>query len=502
MPRLVRPSTGEPSHPPGRQRRRRLGAGRELRGLGGPALPTITEVPSPPDVRRRELFYRWALLIADILAVVAALLLSAVVAGAPPPAFAFLGVPLLVFFGKVTGLYERDELLIRKSTTLDEAPALFNVATLLALLALLAGVSGAGAWLSVGTLLALWLGLVGLLVAGRSAARKVALRYAPVERCLVVGDADACAQLTTRLAGSPHMNSCVLGYVALRDRIREEDPEPLGPLDDLDGIVRSHRVHRVIVAPRESGADPSLDIVRRAKALGVKVSVLPRIFEVVGSSVAFDDVDGMTVLGVRRFGLVRSSAFVKRSLDLAGSALGLLVLAPVVGVLAAAIKVDSRGPVLFRQQRVGRDGQVFSIAKFRTMVVDAEVRKGELLELNETAGVFKIAGDPRVTRVGRWLRRTSLDELPQLLNVLRGKMSLVGPRPLVPDEDRQVVGWHRRRLHLKPGMTGPWQILGSARIPLYEMVKIDYLYVANWSLWADLKILLRTVLYMLSRRNR
>lgn len=181
--------------------------------------------------------------------------------------------------------------------------------------------------------------------------------------------------------------------------------------------------------------------------------------------------------------------------------MALILLAPLLTAIAVAIRLDSPGPSLFRQRRVGHDGQVFEIVKFRTMVTDAEQRKDELLAQNETEGLFKITDDPRVTRVGRWLRRTSIDELPQLLNVIHGEMSLVGPRPLVLDEDLQVQGWHRRRLHLKPGMTGPWQILASGRIPLYEMVKIDYLYPINWSLWNDIKILARTVPYVLSRRN-
>ncbi len=130
------------------------------------------------------------------------------------------------------------------------------------------------------------------------------------------------------------------------------------------------------------------------------------------------------------------------------------------------------------------------------MVVDAEAQKAALMARNQTSGLFKMADDPRVTRVGRVLRKTALDELPQLINVLRGEMSLVGPRPLVVDEDEKIVGWHRRRLHLTPGMTGPWQILGSARVPLHEMVNIYYLYVANWTFWTDAKILLRTVIYM------
>jgi lipopolysaccharide/colanic/teichoic acid biosynthesis glycosyltransferase len=140
--------------------------------------------------------------------------------------------------------------------------------------------------------------------------------------------------------------------------------------------------------------------------------------------------------------------------------------------------------------------------KFRSMVRDAERIKEELRQRNEAeGGLFKITDDPRITRIGRYLRQTSLDELPQLFNVLTGDMSLVGPRPLVPDEDALIEGWERRRLAVKPGMTGLWQVYGSARIPMKEMVKIDYLYGANWSAWLDLKILLRTIPYVLSRRG-
>jgi lipopolysaccharide/colanic/teichoic acid biosynthesis glycosyltransferase len=180
--------------------------------------------------------------------------------------------------------------------------------------------------------------------------------------------------------------------------------------------------------------------------------------------------------------------------------LGLMVLMPALAGIAVAVKCASPGPVLFRQRRIGRDGVEFELIKFRTMVDGADSLKAGLLELNEGAdGFFKIADDPRVTRVGRFLRRIYLDELPQLINILRGEMSLVGPRPLVPDEDRCIEGWQRDRLLLKPGMTGHWQIFGSSRIPLREMVKIDYLYGANWSLWSDTKILLRTVPYVIRR---
>ncbi len=171
-------------------------------------------------------------------------------------------------------------------------------------------------------------------------------------------------------------------------------------------------------------------------------------------------------------------------------------------VAAVAIKLDSRGPVLFGQLRVGRHGERFEMLKFRTMIPRADELKDSLREHNEAQdGLFKIADDPRVTRVGRFLRKSALDELPQLLNIVKGEMSLVGPRPLVIDEDQRIEGWHRQRLDLMPGMTGPWQILGPTRVPLREMVAIDYLYVANWSLWSDIKILLRTVPHVLGRRG-
>jgi lipopolysaccharide/colanic/teichoic acid biosynthesis glycosyltransferase len=229
---------------------------------------------------------------------------------------------------------------------------------------------------------------------------------------------------------------------------------------------------------------------------------LPRMFEVVGSAVEFDDLDGMTMLGVRRFGLSRSSRLLKRTFDIVATAFGFLLVGPALLAIALAIRVDSPGPVFFRQVRVGRDGRHFRIFKFRSMVVGAEARKEELRALNEAGqGLFKISDDPRVTRVGHFLRGTSLDELPQLFNVLRGEMSLVGPRPLVVDEDAQVMGLDRSRLHLTPGMTGPWQVMGS-RVPMQEMVGIDYLYVANWSLWLDVKVLLRTVGHVLRRGNQ
>jgi lipopolysaccharide/colanic/teichoic acid biosynthesis glycosyltransferase len=169
--------------------------------------------------------------------------------------------------------------------------------------------------------------------------------------------------------------------------------------------------------------------------------------------------------------------------------------------IALAIKVESRGPVFFKQRRIGRGGRPLHVVKFRTMVVDAEKQTQELMAASQQSGWLKLEHDPRITRVGRVLRRLSLDELPQLWNILKGQMSLVGPRPLIESEDRQIDGWARSRLELTPGLTGLWQVLGRTNIPFDEMVKLDYLYVTNWSLWTDIRLILRTFPAVITRRG-
>jgi lipopolysaccharide/colanic/teichoic acid biosynthesis glycosyltransferase len=193
---------------------------------------------------------------------------------------------------------------------------------------------------------------------------------------------------------------------------------------------------------------------------------------------------------------------VKRTVDLVGSLLLLALFSPFLLVIAFLIRADSPGPVIFRHRRIGRDGMPFSMLKFRTMVDGADSHKPTLLHLNEAGdGLFKINGDPRVTRIGRWLRATSLDELPQLVHVVTGRMSLVGPRPLVPEEDALITGDHRRRLSMRPGMTGVWQVGGASLIPIDRMVELDRDYVENWSPWLDLKLLLQTATHVALRRG-
>ncbi len=404
---------------------------------------------------------------------------------------------------KVFGLYDRDEVLLHK-TTLDEAPKLFHVATLGALVAWLAGgFVVEGSTLNRREALLLWLLLMFLLIVARSAAR--AWRCGPcppngacssaIRRRRRRSAPSSPATAASRPSWSPTWTSTT-SRTGPRKASRRSGSR-------RSAIWRARSTCTARSSRRAaSTAGEMLDLVRTLKAVGVRVSVLPRLLEVVGSSVEFDDLHGVTVMGVRRFELTRSSAAVKRAFDLLGASLGLLAVAPLMIAIAVAIKLDSRGPVFFRQLRVGRHGKHFDMLKFRTMVPDAEALKDSLRDRNEAQeGLFKIADDPRVTRVGRLLRKSALDELPQLFNIIRGEMSLVGPRPLVIDEDECVEGWYRRRLELMPGMTGPWQILGPARVPLREMGAIDYLYVANWSLWGDVKILLRTVPHVLGRRG-
>ncbi|MEA2209367.1 MAG: hypothetical protein QOF54_1844 [Solirubrobacteraceae bacterium] len=467
------------------------------------------DLRGPAACLRRDTLFRRSLLGADAIAILVALVLTVVLSSRRVPLHltweSLAGVPLLLVTAKLLGLYDRDETLLRK-TTLDEAPKLFQLATLSTLVAWLGGRLVVAGSLDRREALFLWLALGGLLILSRTTARAIALRLTSVERCLFIGDERSARMVGAKLTGHGGINAQVIAHLDM-DQVAPWSTDAFSAprLAEIRDLARTLDVHRVIIAPgwgADADAGETLNLVRTLKAVGVRVSVLPRMLEVVGSSVEFDDLHGVTLMGVRRFDLTRSSAALKRAFDVVGASLGLLAIAPLMLSFALAIKIDSRGPIFFRQLRVGRHGRRFYMLKFRTMVKDAEEMKDALRDRNEAQeGLFKIAADPRVTRMGRFLRTTALDELPQLFNIFTGEMSLVGPRPLVVEEDERIEGWHRRRLELMPGMTGPWQILGPARVPLKEMVALDYLYVANWSLWTDVKILLRTVPHVLGRRG-
>jgi exopolysaccharide biosynthesis polyprenyl glycosylphosphotransferase len=231
------------------------------------------------------------------------------------------------------------------------------------------------------------------------------------------------------------------------------------------------------------------------------MTVVPRLFDALGPSVEMDDVEGITVLGINPPVLSRSSRAIKRATDIVGAVTTIVLTSPLLLAIAIAIKLDSPGPLLFRQQRIGRGGRRFWVLKFRTMVPDAERLRAELLIQSTDPNWLKLDHDPRITRVGRRLRMASLDELPQLWNVLKGEMSLVGPRPLIESEDHQLEEWARARIDLTPGLTGLWQVLGRTNIPFNEMAKLDYVYVTNWTLWGDIRLLVKTLPVVLSRRG-
>jgi exopolysaccharide biosynthesis polyprenyl glycosylphosphotransferase len=470
------------------------GGGTGVRLPSRPATPSSFGERSLPWLMQREARHRRLLGAADVLAASIALTL-ALDAGR---ALAYVALPLVVVLFKIVGLYDRDQIRMVHST-IDELPALLQVTGLFSLGVTILG-PAAGWSLAAPEIATLWVLSFVATVAARIVARWAAGRISGAERCLVVGEPRLMDRIRDKIATSGARATVIAAMPVSRF--------DLGPLgnnpEDVRALADELRLDRIIIAPATTDADGVQDLIRMAKAAGVRISVLPRMLEVVGSAVEFDDVDGLTMLAMRPFGLPRSSRALKRAFDLIVTALGVTALSPILIAVAIAIKLDSRGPLLFRQVRVGRDGRHFRIFKFRSMVVDAEEQKDSLLALNEVGeddgGMFKVTNDPRVTRVGNLLRKTSLDEMPQLLNVLRGEMSLVGPRPLVLEEDEQVLGLDRSRLYLTPGMTGPWQVLG-ARVPMREMVGIDYLYVANWSLWQDVKLLLHTVRHVVRGGN-
>jgi exopolysaccharide biosynthesis polyprenyl glycosylphosphotransferase len=270
---------------------------------------------------------------------------------------------------------------------------------------------------------------------------------------------------------------------------------------DLDRLVETEGVDRLLIASDNIAGDELVSLLRDADRLGVMVSVLPHFHEAIGAGAEIEDLEGTPLLCLGAPVLSGVAHATKRAFDLGCSLLLLVVLSPLLVVIAVAVKLDSRGPVIFRQERVGRGQRRFCVRKFRTMVDGADAMTAALRRASRDPHWLLLDNDPRVTRVGRWLRRTSLDELPQLWNVVRGEMSLVGPRPLVPAEQAHVADWGRRRLDVTPGLTGLWQVLGRTSIPFEEMVRLDCLYVANWSLRRDFELLLRTIPALLTARG-
>lgn len=322
---------------------------------------------------------------------------------------------------------------------------------------------------------------------------KLAAREKLVQRTrvIILGSGAVASSLARRL--SRYNDIELIGNV-------DDDPYPsngttlryLGGVGDLAEICAKAQADRVLVAFSQMSPRGIADVLRQLPA-NVRVSVVPRLFELVTWQSRIEELHGLTVMDIAPPCLGSLSKAIKRSLDLAVSVFMLVLSSPLLLAIAIAVKTTSKGPIFFRQDRVGYKGKTFRICKFRTMAVGADSIKIDLREHNQVDGpLFKLHDDPRVTKVGKLLRTTSLDELPQLINVLLGDMSLVGPRPFVPDESAGIDGWAKRRFDVRPGMTGLWQVSGRNDLPFDELRQLDYAYVASWSIWWDLKILWHT----------
>jgi exopolysaccharide biosynthesis polyprenyl glycosylphosphotransferase len=470
-------------------------------------------------VKRRGWLIRRMLLLADIVGLATAFLVaelaSALTTGPDHVSqtteylLFLLTLPAWVVVAKIYGLYERDEERTNHSTS-DDFGGVFHLVTVCAF------IFGFGSYITHVAhptpvkIAIFWAAAIALVSSGRVAARAYCRRHISyLQNTIIVGAGEVGQLVAKKFLKHPEYGINLVGFVDDAPKERRDDLENLtllGSADRLPALVRLFDIERIVIAFSQDSHERTLDLIRSMKDLDVQIDIVPRLFELVGPNYDIHTVEGLPMLGLPPFRLSRSSRLLKRMLDLMLTIPALLFLAPIFSLVAVLVKRDSSGPVFFRQVRVGCNGNPFRIWKFRTMVVDADERKHEVAHLNQhlrpggDARMFKIPDDPRMTRTGRWLRRYSVDELPQLFNVLMGQMSLVGPRPLILDEDSYVEAWGRQRLNIKPGCTGPWQVQGRSDIPFEEMVRLDYLYVTGWSLGVDLRLIARTVPAVLTRR--
>lgn len=343
-----------------------------------------------------------------------------------------------------------------------------------------------------------WSALALFRVALRAAARGLRARGRNTRTLLLVGTGPTARSLARRCEENRHWGVDVLGFVADVPGGAPAgtlDGRPvLGDLRDLPRLLRENVVDEVLIAVSGERLSVTREVVAHCEELGVTSRLALDVFPARIARASFDELEGTPLLTFTTAPREEWALAAKRAIDVLGAGLFLAAFSWLYGLIALAVKLSSRGPVFFRQQRVGLNGRRFTFYKFRSMVPDAEARRAELVHLNEMDGpVFKIRRDPRITSVGRFIRKFSLDELPQMWNVLKGDMSLVGPRPPIPSEVESYEGWQRRRFSVKPGLTCLWQVSGRNQIGFRRWMELDLEYIDTWSLALDLKILLRTV---------
>jgi exopolysaccharide biosynthesis polyprenyl glycosylphosphotransferase len=329
---------------------------------------------------------------------------------------------------------------------------------------------------------------------------------------LVVGRGSEAALFINEMRERPTLGYRVIGVVDTHQIDSEvyEGVPVVGTLESLPEVIRDSGANEVIIADPMVNSETLFDVmIRCGRRRGVEFRIAPSLFNCLPRKTEIDQIGVLPMIRLFREPLSSGARLLKRASDLCMSAAAIVLLLPLWVLIAVLIKLDSKGPVFYTQERVGMDGRLFLLYKFRTMSPGADSQihreyqkafiagRAEANLGDESRPTYKLLADPRITRVGKWLRRTSLDEVPQLLNVLMGDMSVVGPRPPIQYEVEAYDLWHRKRLDMKPGLTGLWQVSGRNRLPFEEMVRLDLFYIENWSLWLDLKIILRTGLVML-----
>ena len=447
--------------------------------------------PRNDALRRRLLF------VADLLCMVLAIGVTTLVEGTTDPLWALITLPLWTVLAKVEGLYDADHPKIWHRTT-DEAAAIFHWVTLSVAGTLFFIRALPDETLTVEAAGAMYFTALGGAFLLRAAARALWRGLVAPERALVLGTGQLAEQVRRKLALEPGHHLVLGEFPALGGSGNGHGSEHsmLEQLskEDLAYLVSGVEVDRVILAVPELDEATLARVVSASREVGVKLSVLPPMRAMLGTAVQLSHIAEMPVIEYGTWHTTWSTMALKRTIDIVLSAIGLVLLTPLMVIIAALIRLDSRGPALFKQLRAGRHGEPFRFVKFRTMCQDAEERISEVVSVDELKEpMYKLRRDPRVTRVGGFLRRTSLDELPQLFNVLRGDMSLVGPRP----EELWLVERYgeteRFRLEMRPGITGPMQVHGRGQLTFQERLAVEREYVENYSLKKDLRILLRTV---------
>ncbi|HWH94550.1 MAG TPA: exopolysaccharide biosynthesis polyprenyl glycosylphosphotransferase [Baekduia sp.] len=464
---------------------------------------------------------RRLLLGADVVGLAVATLVAGAIAlaGASLPA-ALLQIALTVAAIAATGLYGRDEVQIDRQTA-DDLPSLVQAITSAAFAQIALGVLAGGPQSAVSGAVATCLVMLATVPCARAVARAAARRHPAYQQVTLVLGAGEVGQLIARkLKSHPEYGLRFAGFVDADPRDLESDvdaPVYGGGVEEIERLVDLLHVDRVIVAFSADQHHVTLEALDALRRRGVRVDLVPRLFEAVGPRFAVSHLEGMPLLTLRPREPARVSLVAKRALDVAGAGLALVAAAPLFAAIALLVRLDSSGPVLYRGRRVGADGQVFDQLKFRTMRQEwctphgADHRFQRYLSdmglADEFARTQKLRQDPRVTRVGRILRRTSLDELPQLWNVVRGDLALVGPRPITEAErmsryfdarrDRALVGYWDCP-GLRPGLTGWWQINGRSSMSFEERIRLDTAYLTSWSLLLDLHILAKTLRTLVS----